>query len=182
MSKWIDVFLNQRSGYVCEGIMSPDVDYMRTKLNHVIPNLGSVVAEHPFFPGRYRINAINSAQLLKAVNGPLQIMRNLKAQLPAEALKLLPIQPMLEALGTEQELENLLLEAKLDTVNPEAKANLLNYVEMQLPNLQKLRAWWDGLRGLTQITPAGIAIAFSNAKRFDPLEGFPALSQVIGVS
>ena len=182
MAEWLDVLLNQRSGYVCEGIFPADVDAMRAKLNRIIPNLGSIVVEHSFLPGRFRINAISSAQLLRNLKDQLELMRSLKAQLHSEAIRLLPILPMLEGLSAKQELANLLLEARLDTVNAEAKANLLKYVEAQLPNLQKLRDWWDGLSGLTQITPVGIAIAFSNAKRFDPLEGFPSLSDVISVS
>ncbi len=182
MADWLDVLLNKRSGYVCEGIFPADVDAMRARLNHIIPNLGSVVVEHSFLSDRFRINAISSAQLLKNLNGHLEVMRSLKAQLHAEALRLLPVLPALEGLSAKQELAKLLLEARLDTVNTEAKANLLKYVEAELPNLQKLRYWWDSLSGLSQITPVGIAIAFSNAKRFDPLEGFPSLSDVISVS
>ncbi len=102
--------------------------------------------------------------------------------MPQDALKELPIQSVVEALGTKGELENILLESRLDTVSAEATSNLLKYVEAELPNLQKLRSWWDSIQGVTEITPVGAAIAFSNAKRLDPLEGFPSLSEMLGFS
>jgi hypothetical protein len=182
MKKWPDIFLGHRTGYICEGIAPEDVDAFRVKLNRIIPNLGLLIVEHSFLAGRYRINAISSAQLLEALEAPLEVMRNVKEQLPEDALEKLSIQPMLDVFGTKSELENLLLEAKLDAVNDEAKGNLLKYVELELPNLQKLRVWWDNLSGLTEITPVGVAIAFSNAKRFDPFQGFPSLSEVMGVA
>jgi hypothetical protein len=181
MNTWQEAFSNSRPGYVCEGIPPGDIDAIRIKLNRVIPNLGSIVVEHSFLPGRFRINAISSAQLLKNLETPLETMRTIKEQIPEEALKQLPIQPMLAALGTKQELQDILIEAKLDTISAEAKAHMLEYVESELPNVQKLRAWWDNLSGITEITPIGVAIAYSNAKRLDPLEGLPPLSELIGV-
>lgn len=182
MNKWQDISMRERPGYICEGIVRKDVDAIRIKLDRIIPNLSFIVVEHPFLPGRFRINALSSSQVLKSLDAPLETMRQIKEQLPQEALKQLQVQPLIGALGANSELQGLLVEAKLDTVSAEATANMLGYVESELPNLQKLRSWWDDLSGVTEVTPVGIAIAFSNAKRFDPLEGLPSLSEIISAS
>jgi hypothetical protein len=182
MSPWPDVQLKERPGYMCEGIPPEDVDATRIRLSRIIPNLGSTVVEHQFLPGRFRINAIGSGQLLKDVEVPLRGMRAMKEQMPEQALKQLPNLTTLDSLGDREELQRILLESKMDVVSSEAKANMLKYVESELPNLQKLRVWWDGLSDLTGITHIGIAITYSNAKRFDPLTGLPNLSELIGAS
>jgi hypothetical protein len=181
MTKWEEYYLRQRPGYISEGIMPEDVEPIRVKLNRVIPNLSSMIVEHAFLPGRFRLNTLSAAQLVKDLETPLNVMRSIKDQIPEEALRQLPIQPMLAALGTGEELESVLLEAKVDAVNTEARTHMLEYVESHLPNLQKIRMWWDSLKGLEGITPIGTAIAFSNAKRFDPLIGLPPLSEMIGM-
>jgi hypothetical protein len=109
--------------------------------------------------------------LLKALDSPLEILRQAKGQIPHEALEQLHIEPLINALGTKEELQRILIEAKIDTVSAEASDNMLRYVEVELPNLQKLRSWWESIVQTIAITPLGIAIAFSNAKRFDEFEG-----------
>jgi hypothetical protein len=180
MNKWQDILTTQRPGYVCEGIQPDEVDAIRVKLNRVIPNLSSVVTEHPFLPGCFRINALSSAQILQVLALPLDILHQIKEQLPQQALNQLQIPLLIEALGTKSELERILAEAKVDAISAEAVGNMLKYVESELANLQKLRSWWDDLSGVIEITPVGIAIAFSNAKRFDPLQGLASLSEMIG--
>ena len=106
----------------------------------------------------------------------------MKEQMPEQDLKQLPNLTTLECLGDIGDFQRILLETKIDVVSDEAKTNMLKYVEAELPNLQKLRAWWDGLSDLTGITHIGIAIGYSNAKRFDPLTGLPNLSELIGAS
>lgn len=182
MNKWQDIVIRERPGYVCEGIEAGDVDAMRVKLNRVVQNLGAIVVEHPFLPGRSRVNALNSSQMFKLFEGPLEMIRQVKEQLPREALQRFPVLQMIDTLGAKDELQALLIEAKLDTVSAEATGNMLKYVESDLPNLQKLRSWWDDLDGVFEITPVGIAIAFSNAKRFDELQGLSSLPEMIGAS
>jgi len=182
MNKWQTIAMNERPGYICEGIMPEDVDAIRVKLDRVIPNLSSVVVEHPFLPGRFRINALSSTQLLNALRLPLDTIQQIKEQIPQQALLGLPIQSFIQVLGAENELQDILTEARLDTVSAEATDNMLKYIESELPNLQKLRLWWDSLNGIIEITPIGSAIAYSNAKRLDPLTGLPSLSEIVGYS
>jgi hypothetical protein len=181
-TKWQALLTARQPGYVCEGVLRGDADAIRLKLNRVIPNLGSILVEHPFLPGRFRINAINSADLLKVLDSPLEILRQAKGRIPHEALEQLSIEPLINALGTKEELQRILVEAKIDIVSPEASANMLRYVEGELPNLQKLRSWWENIAQTIVITPLGTAIAFSNAKRFDEFEGLNSLSDMIGAS
>ena len=181
-SKWQASLTASQPGYVCEGVLPGDADAIRLRLNRVIPNLGSILVEHPFLPGRFRINAINSADLLNVLDSPLEILRQAKNQIPLEALEQLRIEPLINALGTKEELQRILIEAKIDTVSAEASDNMLRYVEAELPNLQKLRSWWENIVQTIVITPLGIAIAFSNAKRFDEFEGLNSLSDMIGAS
>jgi hypothetical protein len=174
VNKWQQIQLKNRPGYICEGIASEDVGAVRSKLDQIIPNLGSLVVDHPFLPGRFRINAFSSTELLKILEIHLQGIHA-----PDQALKLWPGRANLETLGNREKLREILLEARLDTVSAEAESNILKYVETDLPNLQALRTWWDNLSGITGITPVGIAVGFSNAKRFDSLTGLPALSELI---
>jgi hypothetical protein len=178
--KWHDILLATRQGYACEGMLAADADAMRVRLNRVVPSLGSLVVEHAFLPDRFRINALSSTVLMESLDLPLQALRQAKGQIPQETLSQFGSQQPLETLGVKEELEAVLTEARLDTVNAEAKANMLKHVEAELPNLQNMRSWWDSLTGVVEITPVGIAIAYSNAKRFDQLLGLGSLPEMIG--
>ena len=176
--KWAELFLREKPGYVCEGISPEEVDAARDRLNRIVPNLGTIVVEHPFLPGRYRINGVSSTLLLKQLE---IFMRNMYAiRESAQALNQ-PI-PAIEKFGDVEELKDVLSSFKLDVVSAEAKDRLLKYVESELPDLQRLREWWDQVDGFATVTDIGTAVAFSNAKRFDPLVGLPTLSELIGAA
>lgn len=182
LKKWHDILLESRPGYACEGMLAIDADAMRINLNRIIPGLGSMVVNHPFLSDRYRINAISSTTLMQTLDLPLQMLRQAREQMPQEALNQFGSQQPLEALGVKDKLHSALTEGRLDTISAEARDNMLAYIASELPNLQKLRDWWDGLQGTLEITPVGIAIAYSNAKRFDELDGLGSLSEMIGSS
>jgi len=180
LNKWVNVQLRNRPGYICEGISPADADAFRSRLNQVIPNLGAIVADHPFLPGQFRINATSSEDLIKTLQSSLDTMRAVRMQFPREALKQVNgmVSP-LHNMGSEEELRSILLEARLDTVSNEARDGLLKYVESDLPGLRKLSEWWDQLSGFAGITSVGIAIGFTNVRQFDPLEGLPRLADLI---
>jgi hypothetical protein len=73
----------------------------------------------------------------------------------------------------------VLTEARIDDINTDATANMLEYIRTAFPDLERMRSWWDSLQGTIGITPVGTAIAYSNAKRFDQLAKIAPLSEVI---
>jgi hypothetical protein len=58
---------------------------------------------------------------------------------------------------------------------------ILQYIEGHLPSLHAYRSWWNSLvRGANvELTPVGVAVAFSNAKRFDNLASLRPLREQI---
>jgi hypothetical protein len=182
MYKWHDILLRTTPGYACEGISASDVDAIRIRLNRIIPNLGSIVVEHPFVPGSFRINGLSSTQLMKVLDPSLQLLTQARAQMPSAAMNQLAIDNPLQTLGMREDLQAVLTEARMDDINDEAKAKMLEYIDSQFPNLCRMRHWWDDLKGVVEITPVGTAIAYSNAKRFDQLTGLSTLSEMIGAS
>ena len=180
--KWQDMLVRDRPGYVCEGILAADADAIRARLNRVIPNSGSLVVEHAFLPDRFRINAFSSTSLLEYLDRPLKALNQAKANIPSVVLSQAGFQQPLETFGEKEALQSILTEARVDALSAEAIDRMLKYVESDLPDLQKMRSWWDGLEGFFEITPVGIAIAYSNARRFDELEGLSSLSEMIEIS
>jgi hypothetical protein len=85
----------------------------------------------------------------------------------------------IESIGKLDELKVVLTECHIDTPNPGAVSNMLEYIKSNLPNLELIREWWDVIQGTVTITPLGAAIAYSNAKRFDPLYGLGSLSSML---
>jgi len=180
MMKWHEIVLSSRPGYACEGIQAADVATVRFRLMSVAPNLGPLVVKHPFLSGCYRIDARSSTQLIETLTPGLQQLRQARDQIPRAALNPLGDPPPLEKLGSIEELQAVLTEVRMDTVNAKAKANFIEFIESELPNLQTMRSWWDGLPGAITLVPVGIAVAYSNAKRYDELGGLGSLSDMIG--
>ncbi len=84
-------------------------------------------------------------------------------------------QPMQE-LGKLQDLEAILKDAKVDTTDNDAIASMTRYVESELPHLQVVRSWFNDVKGHIWLTSVGFAIAYSNARRFDDLDGLGSLA------
>jgi len=85
----------------------------------------------------------------------------------------------MEKLGRMDELQGVLAEANVDIVSTDAIANMLEFVKTELPHLERVRLWWDELQGGVGITPVGVAIGYSNAKRLGKLIGISELSSMI---
>lgn len=78
------------------------------------------------------------------------------------------------------DLERVLFDAKTNITNNQAIEAMFRYVESDLPRLQAVRAWANSLKGLIQPTPVGLAVGYSNMRRFNQLDGLNSLADVIG--
>jgi hypothetical protein len=185
MKKWQQFAFEMRPGYVSVGVSPGEEEEIRSRLNEVLPGLASMLVEHPFLPGQFRINTARSDDLLKALEpmlGTIQRSRAIPGLIRDAQGMPLPPQALPEKFGDSEVLRAVLAAAKVDVISNEAAARMGEYVDSSLPNLRKLRPWWDGLPGLVEITPLGTAIAYSNAKRYDDLIGLGSLPEMLGVS
>lgn len=155
LKKWHQILMAARPGYVCEGISAVAEPEVRAKLHNIHPGLAPWLVPHFFLPGHFRINAGSAAAFLEILGVPI------------------------EGIGRLHELEVVIDECKVDITSPTAASNMLDYVKSSLPNLDRIRQWWDSVQGGVEITPLGVAIAYSNAKRFDPLNGLGSLSGML---
>jgi hypothetical protein len=155
LKKWHQVLMTTRPGYVCEGVPSDNEPEIRQRLHEIHPDLASWLVAHYFNPGHFRINAGSSQEFL-------DLMR----------------QPLTQAEKFDQ-FEAVVSECKIDAAAEVVAKSVIEYVQSSLPNLERIRQWWDGIEGSVRITPLGIAIAYSNAKRFDPLLGLGSLTSML---
>jgi hypothetical protein len=155
VKKWHQIFMIARPGYVCEGVPADAEPEIRSRLNDIHPRVADWLVPHLFLPGNFRINT-----------------SKMDANLEMFAVQIAEI-------GKLDELKAVLTECRIDTPSPVAASNMLIYIKENLPNLEHVRQWWDELQGSIIITPVGVAIGYSNAKRYDPLEGFGSLSSML---
>jgi hypothetical protein len=155
LKKWHQILMATRPGYVCEGVSSDHELYIRQRLCEIHPELPTWLVAHCFNPGHFRLNA-----------GSSQIFLDLTRQSVAQ-------------IGKLDELESVVAECKVDSANEVVAKSAGQYVQSNLPNLEYIRQWWDGIEGAMRITPLGVAIAYSNAKRFDPLLGLGSLRSML---
>src|SRR5258708_4984655 len=149
---WDTIMFQKRPGYVSEGILPNDADGITGRLLAIHDDLTTLVVPHSFLPGRARINTGSSATLLDTLRQPMQ------------------------ELGKLQDLEAILKDAKVDTTDNDAIASMTRYVESELPHLQVVRSWFNDVKGHIWLTSVGFAIAYSNARRFDDLDGLGSLA------
>jgi hypothetical protein len=102
MHKWHDILLKTTPGYACEGIAPSDVDAVRGNLDRIIPNLSSIIGQHPFLPGYLRINAASSERLIEDLRPTMQTLGAFKAKIPPDAMDLPIIDNPLRALGSKR--------------------------------------------------------------------------------
>ena len=181
LMKWEQIFPNSRPGYVSEGVLPEDEEAIRSKLDSVVPGLSALLVPHPFLPGRFRVNASKSGELLKSLDTLLTAMGSIHSasaqiqyQVQAQTLQISPValQQLQQiafsasrgTLGNKTALQSILLEANVDKISQEAVANMVKYVDTELPNLRRVRSWWDNLTGAIEITPLGITIAYSRVR------------------
>ncbi|HEV2374126.1 MAG TPA: LPO_1073/Vpar_1526 family protein [Streptosporangiaceae bacterium] len=155
LSRWHMPLTQALPGYVSKGVSRDDAEDIRRRLDSVLPGLADELVPHPFLDDHYRINAGNSQEFVNRVvqrAGPVEM----------------------------GELLRILHDARVDMTNAEAIGAMGRYISENLPNLERLRSWWDSMQTGLSPTPVGVAIAYCNAKRFDPMAGLPLLSEMVG--
>ncbi|MEV1200180.1 LPO_1073/Vpar_1526 family protein [Microbispora rosea] len=61
-----------------------------------------------------------------------------------------------------------------------SRVNLMDqYITEKCPSLARARDWWNGLPSGVDITSTGIALAYTNLKRFVPLDGLGSLETIL---
>jgi hypothetical protein len=156
MKSWDVTLFTSRPGYVTEGILPDDFDGVASRLAAIHPELASLLVPHPFLPGRMRINTGSSAQLIGQMGESLR------------------------QLGKTKDFEAILMDSRVDEANNDAIANMFKFIESDLTHLQAMRAWWNNIKGIIQPTPVGLTVGYSNARRFDQLDGLGSLAAIIG--
>jgi hypothetical protein len=152
---WDQILMQSMPGYISQGIPAEDVEGVSTRLLALDPSLPALIVPHVFLPGRQRINASRAARVIEDIEDILQDPNDL------------------------EELEKILADARVDQIDNSAIAVAIAHVETNLPYLNSARGWWSKVPGIIQLTPVGIAVAYSNARRFDDLEGLGTLGDLI---
>lgn len=158
MKKWEQIISETYPGYVCQGVAADEVDLIRERLKVIAPGLPSWLVPHVFLPEHFRINT----------PGPRDLAIIFEKQMTE--------------LGKTEELSSILTDAKVDIPSTDAGNNLSGYVRLNWPTLERLRNWWDSIEGGFSITPLGVAVAYSNAKRFVQFDGLGRLPDMIGAN
>lgn len=66
--------------------------------------------------------------------------------------------------------------ARHDEQFPSASEGLSERIERSYPALNQVRLFWNGIHGVIEITPVGVAIAFCNARRAHNLDSLGSLA------
>jgi hypothetical protein len=152
---WDMIMMTSMPGYVSAGIPPESMKEISARLLALDSSLPALIVPHPFLPDRWRINARKSDALIESMNGTFQTS------------------------AASKEFEKILVDARVDQIDNDAIAAATKHVETKLPNLQSARTWWSTVQGIINLTPVGVAVAYSNARRFDNLEGLPPLADLI---
>ncbi|MEU8054624.1 LPO_1073/Vpar_1526 family protein [Microbispora bryophytorum] len=76
-------------------------------------------------------------------------------------------------------LLELLSSVGLTQRDPSRVAFMDQYITDNCPALARARDWWNGLPNAVEITSTGIALAYTNLKRFVPLNGLGPLETIL---
>jgi hypothetical protein len=152
---WDMTLMQSMPGYISQGILPEDVEGISTRLLALGPSLPALIVPHVFLPNRWRVNTSKAERLIESMSGTFQASDDL------------------------EEFKKIIEDARVDQIDNDAIAAMIAHVETNLPNLQSARTWWGQVQGLVQLTPVGVAVSYSNARRFDSLEGLGPLSALI---
>ena len=152
--KWHGFLAQLMPGYLSAGVVPNNLPEFRNRLDGVLPGLSEELVPHAFRPKFFRINTTSSADFEDKISDSICDEKKF-------------------------ELKNILHDARVDRVNSDATQNMLRYIGWELGSLDRTRYWWDSIESGISITPVGVAIAYSNTKRFDELSDFRQLSELI---
>ncbi|SCE95063.1 hypothetical protein GA0070558_11573 [Micromonospora haikouensis] len=151
-----DLTIDRRPGLFSRGLNEDEANEMRRRLDALSEGLASLVMPHSLAPGYFRINAASLGD-----HREIAERKGLSS-------------------GQTKLLEKIFEDCSCGTVDPDVKKKAIDFIE-GLPNYSKIRTWFNGFNSQVaiRITAPGIAIAYSNARRFNSLAGLDKLSNLL---
>jgi hypothetical protein len=143
-------------GFICRGIEENEAVNISDRLENIHSGWGELVVPHAFCDGNYRLKVARQSDIdTLAVDAPLS---------PDQL----------------QSFWSIINEAGSFQPDEKVRQTALDYVWANLPSTTAIRDWWNQVNRTCsiRITLCGHAVAYSNLKLFDDLEGMPELVEL----
>ncbi|WP_280497977.1 LPO_1073/Vpar_1526 family protein [Nocardia asiatica] len=155
---FVDVIVSNSTSWVCQGYTEAEIVDVVTEIRNLAKvNIDrNLIREHPYKAGYLRFKARSRTAILDAIR---EFSANRGVILEADTIS---------------KLEDLL--EKMDSPDEGCKSGF-EVDLMSRPTLKSTSEWLSQFEHFARLTPIGTALAYTNAKRFHPLDGIRSLAE-----